>query len=136
MPKYLGTGGKETKYNVDYVTTGSILKEFCGFLQLFAVNCLLIYSKIYIANVNSESLINIFPIFAPKLRNRSQVSQNCTTPTCIIMQLSINVCIHAESCHLPMEITCLKVFIRRKYKHKLVIWLHSCIFHISKPHTL
>ena len=73
MPKYLGTGGKETKYNVDYVTTGSILKEFCGFLQLFAMNCLLIYSKIYIANTNSESLTNIFPIFAPKLRNRSQV---------------------------------------------------------------
>lgn len=33
MSKYLGTGGKETKYNVDYVTTGSILKEFCGLIQ-------------------------------------------------------------------------------------------------------
>lgn len=66
--KSLGTEGKGTKYNIDYVTTGSIFERALWVSSDVCNELFTDYSKINITNNNSEPFIHIFPSSAPKLR--------------------------------------------------------------------
>lgn len=65
MSKYLGTEGKGAKYNIDYVTIGSIFERALWFSPDVCNELFTDYSKMYITNTNSEPFIHVFPTFAP-----------------------------------------------------------------------
>lgn len=91
-----------------------------------------IHLEFYISLMNVIQSLALIPPPNHLVETRGQQSsQNCTSLTCIIMQKYKCMCT-CKWHHLPMEITWLKVFISRKHKHILVIWLPSCSFHISK----
>ena len=85
MSKYLVAEDMRVKYNIDYLTKCSVFKR-----ALLSVLCLkkkVIYFKIYITN----TIHNLLPSHSPHHNHQieatgQQSSQNCTTPTCEIMQ--------------------------------------------------
>jgi hypothetical protein len=66
--KYLGTKGKGAKYNIDYVTTGSVFERALCVSSGVCNDLFTDYSKMNITNNNSEPFIHVFPSSAPKLK--------------------------------------------------------------------
>lgn len=85
----LSAEGMKVKYNIDYLTKCSSFKRAL-FCQVFCVyKNLVIYFKICITNTIHNHLSHI-PYRNHQIEaTGQQSSQNCTTPTCIIMQKSI-----------------------------------------------
>lgn len=82
MSKFLSAEDMKVKYNNDYLTKCSIFK------RALSVSCWQKYSyvKIYITNTNQSHLPHV-PHHNHQIEAiGQQSSQNCTTPTCIIMQ--------------------------------------------------
>lgn len=90
MSKYLGAKDMRVKYNIDYLTKCSVFKR-----ALLSALCLKKISdfKIYITNT-IHNLLSSHPTPHNQRIEATgqQSSQNCTTPTCKIMQKYKCIC--------------------------------------------